>query len=307
MDGATMNPRNDPASEEMSDEDIETNVDLDKLRAAKVEHERKLALDWAQRLAKSGRYSDAAEILSQLEKIGIAKGGRTALTEADYLSLQLLAKGASQKGSGAKDLDGSATASQRSLSSGPTAEPPAPNLDAPTHSMDSAPPDADPLNGLLDQAASEEPIGHIGTLTHVAPDKVWSKSNFDIASWLAENSDLIKDTLGFELRKIPGGFSGGSSRFEDSAGRKVAISTCLGESNDAEVGQLLSELAALSASVAVWIVGRPRREDLAVARWLNRLGANLHLVKLEAVRIDNSAPAPLLSLLAGGPGQDADR
>jgi hypothetical protein len=85
------------------------------------------------------------------------------------------------------------------------------------------------------------PVGDdIGRLVKVSPNDVWQASSFDISNWLVENSDVAKDVLGFELRKVPGWFSGGSHTIEDPSGRKVVIVSQLNGTSSAGLGNLIS-------------------------------------------------------------------
>jgi hypothetical protein len=57
---------------------------------------------------------------------------------------------------------------------------------------------------------------------------------------------------------------------------------------------------ALQAKRAVWIVAEPRPEHVAAITWLNESSAaSFYLLKLEGIRINDSAPAPLLTLIVG--------
>jgi hypothetical protein len=56
----------------------------------------------------------------------------------------------------------------------------------------------------------------------------------------------------------------------------------------------------MASKVAVWIVADPRPEHIRAVSWLNESRAtNFYLIKVEAVQIDASRPAPLLTLIVG--------
>jgi len=62
----------------------------------------------------------------------------------------------------------------------------------------------------------------------------------------------------------------------------------------------LTYLAAMNARAAVWIVADPRPEHVAAVSWLNdSSSADFYLIKVEAVQIGDSAPAPLLTRIVG--------
>jgi hypothetical protein len=87
---------------------------------------------------------------------------------------------------------------------------------------------------------------------------------------------------------------------EDEGGSKVIIENQLEKSNHDHLGKLLTYFAAMEARAAVWIVAEPRPEHVAVIAWLNESSsADFYLVKVEAVRIGTSPPAPLLTLIVG--------
>jgi len=56
----------------------------------------------------------------------------------------------------------------------------------------------------------------------------------------------------------------------------------------------------MGAKAAVWIVTEPRPEHVSALSWLNDSSdSRFYLVKVEAVRIGDSPPAPLLTLIVG--------
>ena len=56
----------------------------------------------------------------------------------------------------------------------------------------------------------------------------------------------------------------------------------------------------MQAKVAVWIVADPRPEHVAAMNWLNESSsADFYLLKIEAIRIESSLPAPLLTVIVG--------
>jgi hypothetical protein len=64
-------------------------------------------------------------------------------------------------------------------------------------------------------------------------------------------------------------------------------------------------LVAFGAKTAVWIVSEPRPEHVSAVAWLNEsTAASFYLLKLEAIRIGESPPAPLLTLIVG-PSEEA--
>lgn len=80
----------------------------------------------------------------------------------------------------------------------------------------------------------------------------------------------------------------------------VIVEAQLGQSNHDHLGKLLTYAAIYSAHAAVWIVHEARPEHQEAINLLNQSGiAEFFLVKLEAVVIGSSPPAPLLTLITG--------
>ena len=80
----------------------------------------------------------------------------------------------------------------------------------------------------------------------------------------------------------------------------VVIENQLGTSDHDHLGKLITYLTAIDAKVGIWIVADPKPEHIGAISWLNQTNlADFYLVKLEAVRIEESLSAPLLTLIVG--------
>jgi hypothetical protein len=135
----------------------------------------------------------------------------------------------------------------------------------------------------------------IGKLERVALRQVWTHEAYDFTKWLQENIDV----LNVEREQSAGDFSIDLVA-EDEAGGKVIIENQLEKSNHDHLGKLITYLTAMEAKSAVWIVAQPRAEHVAAIAWLNdSSSAHFYLVKVEAVKIGQSPPAPLLTLIVG--------
>lgn len=87
---------------------------------------------------------------------------------------------------------------------------------------------------------------------------------------------------------------------EDSSGATVVIENQLEKSDHDHLGKLITYLSALEAKSAIWIVSEPRPEHVGAITWLNEtVEARFYLLQAEAVRIGDSSPAPLLTLITG--------
>ncbi len=92
---------------------------------------------------------------------------------------------------------------------------------------------------------------------------------------------------------------------EDDSGNPVIIENQLEKSDHDHLGKLITYLTSFGAKNAIWIVSEPRPEHVQAISWLNESSsANFYLVKVEAIRIGNSSPAPLLTLIVG-PSEEA--
>jgi hypothetical protein len=87
---------------------------------------------------------------------------------------------------------------------------------------------------------------------------------------------------------------------EDQDGGLVVIENQLEASDHKHLGQLVTYLANLGATIAIWLVAEPCAEHVRAISWLNEsTAASFYLVRAEAVRIGDSPPAPLFTLIVG--------
>ncbi len=144
----------------------------------------------------------------------------------------------------------------------------------------------------------------IGRISRVALREVWRHEAHDFTTWLEANPEVLSDVLGFtivsaERERAAGDFSVDLVG-EDEDGRTIVIENQLERSDHDHLGKLLTYLAAFDARAAVWIVARARPEHARAIAWLNEATSTpFYLVQVEAVRIGDSPPAPLLTLIAG--------
>lgn len=144
----------------------------------------------------------------------------------------------------------------------------------------------------------------IGRLERVALRTVWQHEAYDFTRWLQEQIDVLSECVALELGNVSREEAAGAFSIdlvaEDQAGRKVIIENQLEKSNHDHLGKVLTYMVAMEAQAAIWVVSEPRPEHVAVIAWLNdSSSADFYLVKVEAVRIGASPPAPLLTLIVG--------
>ena len=150
----------------------------------------------------------------------------------------------------------------------------------------------------------------VGKLERVALREVWEHEAHDFSQWLENNIDVLNNALDLSLVNVDREQAAGSFSIdlvaEDEGGGVVIIENQLEKSNHDHLGKLITYLTAMSAKAAIWIVSEPRPEHVAAIGWLNEAGsAAFYMVKVEAVKIGNSPPAPLFTLIVG-PSEESE-
>lgn len=145
----------------------------------------------------------------------------------------------------------------------------------------------------------------IDRIERVSLRDVWPHEAYDFTQWLEENIDVLSDAVDISIvsaereKKTESAFSVDLVA-EDEAGHSIIIENQLEKSNHDHLGKLITYLTAMQATTAIWIVSHPRPEHVAAMTWLNEsTSADFYLLKLEAIRIGASLPAPLLTLIVG--------
>lgn len=145
----------------------------------------------------------------------------------------------------------------------------------------------------------------IAKIERVPLRHVWPHEAYDFTQWLEENIDVLSEAIDRNIvnvereKKTESSFSVDLVA-EDEAGSSIIIENQLEKSNHDHLGKLITYLTAMQANTAVWIVADPRPEHVATLTWLNEsTSADFFLLKIEAIRIENSPPAPLLTLIVG--------
>jgi len=144
----------------------------------------------------------------------------------------------------------------------------------------------------------------IGKLKRVPLREVWKHEALDFTTWMLDNVDIVGDIINMNLSNAEREKSAGSFNVdlvaEDDMGGLVIIENQLEKSNHDHLGKLITYLTSLEAKTAIWIVADPRPEHVRAISWLNESSsASFYLLKVEAIRIGDSPPAPLLTLIVG--------
>ena len=143
----------------------------------------------------------------------------------------------------------------------------------------------------------------IGRIRRLGLREVWPHEARDFTTWLEENVDVLSEATDLNLSNVEREEAVGTFNVdltaEDDSGR-IVIENQLGKSDHDHLGKLLTYLVGVEARKAIWIVADPRPEHVGTIAWLNESSsADFYLVKLEAIRIGSSEPAPLLTLIVG--------
>lgn len=144
----------------------------------------------------------------------------------------------------------------------------------------------------------------IGKIERLPLREVWKHEALDFTTWLQDNIDILNDALEISLssaeREQAAGDFSVDLLAQDEGGDLVVVENQLERSDHDHLGKVLTYLTTFEAKAAVWIVSEPRPEHVRVVAWLNEVTpASFYLVKVEAVRIGESSPAPLLTLIVG--------
>lgn len=142
----------------------------------------------------------------------------------------------------------------------------------------------------------------IGKIKRVPLREVWKHEALEFTKWLEDNLEVLSETIKVKLsnaerEKNAGDFSVDLVA-EDDNGNPVIIENQLDKSNHDHLGKIITYLTSFGAKAAVWIVSEARPEHINAISWLNETSsASFYLLKIEAIQIDDSKPAPLLTLI----------
>jgi hypothetical protein len=147
---------------------------------------------------------------------------------------------------------------------------------------------------------------NIGRLQKVPLRELWVHEAHAFTHWLADNLDVLSAAIDMPLTLVQREAVVGSFNVDlltqDGAGQNVVIENQLERTDHDHLGKLVTYLSNLDAKVAVWITTEARIEHEKAVHWLNESlpeDVGLYLLRLEAYKIGDSDPAPMLTLVAG--------
>lgn len=133
--------------------------------------------------------------------------------------------------------------------------------------------------------------------------QVWKHEALDFTTWLEGNVDVLNEVLGLDLINVEREKRAGDFNVDlvaEENGRITIIENQLERTDHDHLGKIITYLSMLEAKIAIWIVAQPRPEHVNAISWLNEsTSASFYLVKIEAIKIGDSQPAPLLTLITG--------
>ena len=147
----------------------------------------------------------------------------------------------------------------------------------------------------------------IGTIEMVQNIRdVWPKEDADFTPWLCEHIDVVGKCIQRNLHDAQKEANTGSYFVDivakDDNEDSVIIENQYGKSDHDHLGKLLTYANSISdVKTAVWIVELASEEHVKAITALNEHydGCDFFLLKLQAIKIDGSKPAPILTKLSG--------
>ncbi len=146
----------------------------------------------------------------------------------------------------------------------------------------------------------------IGRLAKIDLRDVWAHEAHALTPWLLDNADVLADVLGIDLELTAREHAVGSFAL-DLIGRDLTndcvlvVENQLTPTDHDHLGKLITYAAGTDARTVVWIAPAVREEHRQALDLLNDLGGDrvrFFALELSAVRIGDSAAAPLLQLRA---------
>lgn len=141
----------------------------------------------------------------------------------------------------------------------------------------------------------------VGAVETVPIRDVWPKEHVDFTPWLQSHIDELDKVLGLGLtnpqREVGAGDFSIDLVAETNFG-DVVIENQFGRSDHRHLGQLVTYLSHRDVQRAIWIVEEGRPEHVKAVETLNDRGVGqIWMVTVRAVRIGDSAPAPLFTVV----------
>ncbi len=145
----------------------------------------------------------------------------------------------------------------------------------------------------------------IGSVVTVSVRDVWPKEDSDFTPWLRDHIGELDKALSIGLASARSEEPAGDFRIDllaESDLGDVVIENQFGQSDHRHLGQFVTYLADRDVQLAIWIVEKGRPEHVKAVEALNERGiGKIWMVSVRAIRIGDSDPAPLFTVLAAPP------
>ena len=142
----------------------------------------------------------------------------------------------------------------------------------------------------------------VGVIETVPIRDVWPTEHADFTPWLQSHIGELDHVLGLGLtnsqREVGAGDFSIDLVAETNFG-DVVIENQFGRSDHRHLGQLVTYLSHRDVQRAIWVVEEGRPEHVRAVETLNDRGVGqIWMVTVQAIRIGDSAPAPLFTVVA---------
>lgn len=146
----------------------------------------------------------------------------------------------------------------------------------------------------------------LGTIQNVTLKALWPGESTHFTPWLAQNLDVLGSKLGMDLELestevSAGDFSADIVARDLSTNKLVVIENQYGGTDHRHLGQIITYASVLGAGAVVWIAETIRPEHKSAMDFLNlnlKESLSLYAVEASAIRIDESRPAFVLTLVS---------
>ena len=152
---------------------------------------------------------------------------------------------------------------------------------------------------------------NLARIQRVSLREGWPNEAHDFTPWLARNIGELGAALGVDLElqemaaRPAGSLNPGLLASDRRDGQPVVIASQLQLADNDHLSRLLLYATGQDAKLVVWVASEIGTEHRQVLDWLNqRTGENTQFygVSIELLRVDDSRPAPLFSVMAAPAG-----
>lgn len=145
----------------------------------------------------------------------------------------------------------------------------------------------------------------LGIIEIVPVRDIWPSEPGNFTPWLAENITYLSKEIGKDLEIIQTEYSVGDFSVDILASdlgskSKVVIENQYGPSDHKHLGQTILYCAGINASCMIWIAESFKPEHKKAIEWMNSntvTEIEFYAIELKIIRIDNSRPVPIFSIV----------